>query len=201
MNRGSVGAEALNAAIQRAVNPARDAVAELRLGQRTLRVGDRVIQRRNDYDLGVFNGDIGRIIAIDALELRAEVAYPGGQGSDAKERVVAYERDSLAELALAYAITIHKAQGSEFEAVILPLCSQHHTMLFRDLVYTALTRARRLAIFVGSRRALAQAVANVDPRQRQTALTVVLDDCLAARERENGCPSQPSGNSSRQSSA
>lgn len=178
MNRGSVGADALNETIQRAVNPERDVAAQLRLGQRTLRVGDRVIQRRNDYDLGVFNGDIGRIVAIDAIALRAEVSYPGGP--DGAPRMVAYERDALAELGLAYAITIHKAQGSEFEAVILPLVSQHHTMLFRDLVYTGLTRARRLAIFVGSRGALARAVANIDPRKRQTALTVVLDDLAAS---------------------
>jgi len=173
MNRGSVGADALNTAIQTAVNPARDDLAELRFGQRILRTGDRVIQRRNDYDLGVFNGDIGRIVGVDPLGPAVDVAFASAGLPD---REVRYDRQALSDLGLAYAITIHKSQGSEFAAVIIPLCTQHYSMLFRDLVYTGLTRARKLAIFVGSRAALGLAVANVDARQRQTALTAVLAD-------------------------
>ena len=173
MNRGNVGADALNAAIQAAVNPARDDLAELRLGQRILRVGDRVIQRRNDYDLGVFNGDIGRIVGVDPLGPTLDVAFAS---AGVTNREVRYDKEALSDLGLAYAITIHKSQGSEFAAVIIPLCTQHYSMLFRDLMYTGLTRARKLAIFVGSRAALALAVANVDARMRQTALTAVLED-------------------------
>jgi exodeoxyribonuclease V alpha subunit len=170
MNRGTVGADALNGALQAALNPAGEDRTELRLGQRILRLGDRVIQRRNDYDLGVFNGDIGRIVAVDPLASTVDVAYATGVA-----REVRYPRESLADLGLAYAITVHKSQGSEFPVVIIPICAQHHAMLFRDLVYTALTRARRLAIFVGSRHALRRAIANVDPRLRQTALAELLE--------------------------
>jgi exodeoxyribonuclease V alpha subunit len=170
MNRGSAGADALNRSIQQAVNPPRRGRAELRLGERLFRVGDRVIQRRNNYDLGVFNGDIGRIVAADAAALTCQVAFRSGAG----EPLVTYAQGDLVQLALAYAITIHKSQGSEFQAVIIPLVTQHYRMLFRGLVYTALTRARRLAVFVGERRALTLAVSNTERAQRQTALTWLL---------------------------
>lgn len=175
MNRGSVGADALNRAIQAAVNPAESTRGQIVLGQRVFRTGDRVIQRRNNYDVGVFNGDIGRIVHVDAVEMRVRVAF--GVGND--EREVELTRDALSDLSLAYAITVHKSQGSEFPVVIMPLVPQHHTMLFRDLVYTGLTRARRLAVFIGGRGALARAVTNVSTRARQTALTQVLDEFAA----------------------
>jgi len=174
MNRGSVGANALNQMIQEAVTPSRPGRAELRLGERVFRVGDRVIQRRNDYDLGVYNGDIGRIVAADGLEMSCEVEFGSesgaGTGTGTGTQRVTYTQADLAQLALAYAITVHKSQGSEFDVVILPLVAQHRRMLFRGLVYTGLTRARRLALFVGERRALALAIGNAEGVSRQTAL-------------------------------
>ncbi len=172
MNRGSVGTTALNRAVQAVVTPAGDGRPELALGDRCFRVGDRVIQHRNDYELGVYNGDIGTIRAVDAAELGCEVAF--GPGS--REHVVHYGREKLAELSLAYAITVHKSQGSEFDAVILPLVTQHYRMLFRGLVYTGLTRAKKLAVFVGQRSALALAVGNVRSRARQTALAHLVEE-------------------------
>ncbi len=166
MNRGSVGASALNVALQQAANPPAPGKAQLMIGERVLRVGDRVIQRRNDYDLGVFNGDIGRVVSADAVEMTLDVDF-GNQR-------VSYSKDALVHLALAYSVTVHKSQGSEFEAVIVPVVMQHFSMLFRDLIYTALTRARRLAVFVGRRGALKHAVDNTDSVRRQTALTQVL---------------------------
>lgn len=183
MNRGTVGASALNATLQAAVNPPRPERGEVTLGDRILRVGDRVIQRRNDYELGVFNGDIGRIVEVDAVEMTVGVQFDQRSGPRTAEpppppSIVTYRRDALAQLGLAYAITVHKSQGSEFPVVVIPIVTQHFSMLFRDLIYTALTRARRLAIFIGTRRALALAVNNTDPHQRQTSLRQVLSGYL-----------------------
>jgi exodeoxyribonuclease V alpha subunit len=116
----------------------------------------------------VFNGDIGTIEAIDNVELTARIVFLPDR------RRVDYNRDQLAELDLAYAITVHKAQGSEFDVVILPVVTQHYRMLFRNLIYTGLTRAKKLCIFVGSRQALAMAVAHQDTADRQTALAPLL---------------------------
>jgi len=174
MTRGSLGTVNLNRLIQHAANPESNGKAQLRVGERIFRVGDRVIHRRNNYTLGVFNGDIGTVAAIDAVDLTMAVSFaPEG-------RVVAYTREAIAELDLAYAITIHKSQGSEFEAVILPVVTQHFKMLFRNLIYTGLTRAKRLAVVVGTRQALAMAVANQDTNQRQTWLKQLLHGDLAA---------------------
>ena len=168
MTRGSLGTANLNRVVQEAVNPAGPGKAQLQVGERIFRVGDRVIHRRNNYELNVFNGDIGRIQGIDNAGLSCTVEFlPDG-------RLVHYQRDDILELELAYAITIHKSQGSEFPAVIIPVLTQHFKMLFRNLIYTGLTRARRLAVFVGSRRALAMAVRNVDTAKRQTALAMLL---------------------------
>ncbi|MCI5139212.1 MAG: recombinase RecD, partial [Candidatus Electrothrix sp. AR1] len=128
------------------------------------RVGDRVIHRRNNYDLGVFNGDIGTISGVNNEAMTLRVCFLPDQ------REVEYQREQITELELAYAVTIHKSQGSEFEVVILPVLTQHFRMLFRNLVYTGLTRARKLAVFVGTRKALAMAVNNQDTGLRQTAL-------------------------------
>jgi len=164
MTRGSLGTAALNAMIQEAGNPAAPGKGQITVGERVFRVGDRVIHRRNNYDLNVFNGDIGMIAAIDAVELTCVVRFsPDG-------REVVYRRDDITELDLAYAVTIHKAQGSEFEAVIIPLLSQHYRMLYRNLIYTGVTRARKLAVLVGTRKALFMAVKNEDTAARQTAL-------------------------------
>lgn len=166
MSKGSLGTHNLNAVIQQAVNPAGPGKVQLTLGGRTFREGDRVIQRRNNYDLNVFNGDIGRILSIDSENISCLISYTAGK--ETKE--VAYEKEDLTEIDLAYAITIHKSQGSEFEAVILPLVNQHFTMLFRNLIYTGLTRARKLAVFVGSRTALKTSVNKQNTALRQTAL-------------------------------
>ena len=164
MTRGSLGTLNLNKMIQEAVNPPEKGKVQLMIGERIFRVGDRVIHRRNNYELEVFNGDIGIIKEIDNEELTCEVSFfPDG-------RVVHYERDDIPQLDLSYAITIHKSQGSEFEIVILPVLTQHFKMLFRNLLYTGLTRARKLAVFVGTRKALAMAVKNQDSSQRQTYL-------------------------------
>jgi exodeoxyribonuclease V alpha subunit len=169
MTRGSLGTLSLNRMIQEAANPPQRGKSQLLVGERTFRVGDRVIHRRNNYDLGVFNGDIGVIKEIDNEELTCRVSFfPDG-------REIQYKRDDIPELDLAYAITIHKSQGSEFGAVIIPVCTQHFKMLFRNLIYTGLTRARKLAVLVGTRRALAMAVHNQDTSQRQTSLKVLLN--------------------------
>ncbi len=168
MTRGSLGTISLNQMIQETANPQQEGKSQLKVGERIFREGDRVIHRRNNYDLGVFNGDIGTIRKIDNEELTCVVSfYPDG-------REVQYQSEDITELDLAYAITIHKSQGSEFEAVIIPVLTQHFKMLFRNLIYTGLTRARKLAVFVGTRKALAMAVRNQDTSKRQTALKELL---------------------------
>ena len=168
MTRGSLGTISLNHMIQESANPPRQGAGQLTVGERIFRVGDRVIHRRNNYDLNVFNGDIGTIREIDTEDLTLSVSFfPDG-------RVVDYTREAIPELDLAYAITIHKSQGSEFEAVIIPVLTQHFKMLFRNLIYTGLTRARNLAVLVGTRRALAMSVQNQDTSQRQTLLKELL---------------------------
>jgi exodeoxyribonuclease V alpha subunit len=168
MTRGSLATVSLNKMLQESANPPHEGKSQLTVGERIFRTGDRVIHRRNNYDLGVFNGEIGVIQEIDNEELTCVVSfYPDN-------RQVLYQRDDIVELDLAYAITIHKSQGSEFEAVIIPVLTQHFKMLFRNLIYTGLTRARKLAVFVGTRKALAMAVKNKDTSQRQTALQELL---------------------------
>ncbi len=168
MTRASLGTSTLNRTLQQAVNPGTEGKGQLILGDRIFRVGDRVIHRRNNYTLGVFNGDIGVIEGVNALDLTCRVRFFAG------DRGVEYQKDEISELELAYAITIHKSQGSEFDCVIIPIVSQHFKMLFRNLIYTGLTRARKLAVFVGTRQAFSMAVGNVDTAKRQTALAELL---------------------------
>ncbi|MDO9262924.1 MAG: AAA family ATPase [Desulfosalsimonadaceae bacterium] len=168
MIRGSLGTISVNKMIQETFNPQAEGKAQLTIGERILREGDRVIHRRNNYELNVFNGDIGVIQKIDAEELTLVVSF------FPDSRQVLYRQADIVELDLAYAITIHKSQGSEFEAVIIPVLTQHFKMLFRNLIYTGLTRARKLAVFVGTRKALAMSVQNQDTRSRQTALKELL---------------------------
>ncbi|WP_457551667.1 SF1B family DNA helicase RecD2 [Desulfobacula sp.] len=168
MTRGSLGTINLNRVIQETSNPFIEGKRQLKVGERIFRIGDRVIHRRNNYDLGVFNGDIGVIQDIDNIDLTCSVAfYPDN-------RLVHYKQNDIMELDLAYAITIHKSQGSEFEVVIIPVLTQHFKMLFRNLIYTGITRAKKLGIFVGTRRAFAMAVKNQDISKRQTALQELL---------------------------
>ena len=168
MTRGSLGSANLNKVIQAQANPPAENKFQLKVGERLFREGDRVIHRRNNYDLNVFNGDIGKIVTINNEELTAVVTfYPD-------HRTVHYKKEDIMELDLAYAITIHKSQGSEFKAVIIPVLSQHFKMLYRNLIYTGLTRAKTLAVFVGTRKALAMAIRQQDVSQRQTALEVLI---------------------------
>jgi exodeoxyribonuclease V alpha subunit len=159
MNRGPLGTDNLNAALRELLNP--EGVTVTR-GGHSLRVGDKVMQVRNNYDLEVFNGDIGRVRAIDEVEQTVTVAMDG--------REVVYDFGSIDELVLAYACTIHKSQGSEYPCVVIPLHTTHYVMLQRNLLYTALTRAKRLAILVGEERALRVAVGNKRVRPRFTRL-------------------------------
>ena len=168
MTRGSLGSANLNKVIQEKANPPDQSKCQLKVGERIFREGDRVIHRRNNYDLNVYNGDIGKILTINNEELTAVVSfYPD-------HREVHYQKEDIMELDLAYAITIHKSQGSEFKAVIIPVLTQHFKMLYRNLIYTALTRAKDLAVFVGTRRALSMAIQQQDVSQRQTALKELL---------------------------
>lgn len=166
--RGTLGTLNLNQAVQATVNPPKDSKRQIQLGDRVFREGDRVIQTRNNYDLGVFNGDIGQIESIDLDDSICSVYFSG------HHQTIEYSKENLTDLQLAYAITIHKSQGSEFQAVIIPVATQHFKMLFRNLIYTGLTRGKKLVIFVGSRKALRLAVDTIDQRTRQTGLQELL---------------------------
>tara|TARA_Y100001954_G_C15829495_1_gene614314 strand:+ start:1107 stop:3776 length:2670 start_codon:yes stop_codon:yes gene_type:complete len=170
--RGTLGTSNLNKVIQNSVNPPSTEKKTIQIGDRIFREGDRIIQTKNNYDLGVFNGDIGKILNIDATEGQCLVLYKAGETS----KEVHYEKSDITQMSLAYAITVHKSQGSEFEAVIIPVSTQHFKMLFRNLIYTGLTRAKKRLIFVGSRKALSMAAKQVDSSKRQTALTFLVDN-------------------------
>lgn len=161
MNRTELGSRELNARLQEVLNPSKSGPEVQRFGW-TFRGGDKVLQTTNNYQKEVFNGDIGRVVKIDEIEHELTVDYDG--------RAVLYDFGELDELALAYALTIHKAQGSEYPAVVLPLHTQHFLMLQRNLLYTGITRGKRLVVIVGSRKALAAAVQRQDTAQRYTAL-------------------------------
>ena len=170
MHRGELGATTLNHLLQEAITPGR---AELRSGGRVFRVGDRVMQIRNNYDRDVFNGDVGEVLRVaggsgEAGESQAVVGFD--------EREVSYAADDLDELTLAYAATVHKSQGSEYPAVIVPVHTQHYVMLQRSLLYTAVTRGKQLVVLIGSRKALRIAVGNAEVAARYSRLA----DRLAA---------------------
>jgi exodeoxyribonuclease V alpha subunit len=162
MNRGSLGIRELNARLQAELNPARADEPFVEKFGWQFRVRDKVIQTENDYDKEVFNGDIGQVVKIDPVEREVTVSFA--------PREVVYEFGELDELALAYAITIHKSQGSEFPAVVIPLAMQHYLLLQRNLVYTGVTRGKRLVVLVGQRKALALAVRNNRTERRFSGL-------------------------------
>lgn len=163
--RGTLGTMNINQSLQQVSNPESPNKRQLKIGDKILREGDRVIQTRNNYDLGIFNGEIGKVVTVDGTDITCDVLFPG-EG----DRLITFKKEALSELQLAYGITIHKSQGSEFEVVIIPILGQHYNMLFRNLIYTGLTRAKKLAIFVGTRKAFSMAIRQVDNRKRQTAL-------------------------------
>jgi exodeoxyribonuclease V alpha subunit len=170
MNVGELGTIKVNQVIQGLVNPHDKDKKEIRIKERIFRDGDRVIQTKNNYDLEVFNGDIGKVIEISGGEkMEMTVKF-----SDSRE--VIYAKSDIFELDLAYAISIHKSQGSEFDCVILPLMKAHYRMLYKQLIYTGLTRAKKFAVFVGEREALKIAVANSNANTRQTSLRHMLMD-------------------------
>ncbi|MBN1642111.1 MAG: ATP-dependent RecD-like DNA helicase [Anaerolineae bacterium] len=164
MYRGAVGVNHLNERLQAELNPPTPRKAERRLGGRVFRAGDRVIQLRNNYDLDVYNGDVGRVQAVDVVNQALRVRYD--------EHVVEYAWDEADELALAYAVSVHKSQGSEYRAVVIPVMTTHYMMLQRPVLYTAVTRAQELVVLVGSRRAIAIAVRNAKVTQRHSGLSV-----------------------------
>ncbi|GAA3870608.1 ATP-dependent RecD-like DNA helicase [Streptomyces sedi] len=166
MHRGPAGAGALNGLLQESVTPARPGLPEKRFGGRVFRVGDKVTQIRNNYDKGangVFNGTVGVVTGLDVDEQRLTVRTD-------EDEEVPYDFAELDELSHAYAVTIHRSQGSEYPCVVIPVTTSAWMMLQRNLLYTAVTRAKRLVVLVGSRRALAQAVRSVSAGRRCTAL-------------------------------
>jgi len=159
MHRGELGVSRLNERLQELLTPAS---RELVVGWRRFRAGDKVMQIRNNYELDIFNGDLGQVASIDHEEREMTVSFDG--------RSVVIPSEDLEDVMPAYACTIHKSQGSEYPAVVIVLHHQHHIMLQRNLLYTAITRGRRLVVIIGSRRALGRAVANATVRKRHTLL-------------------------------
>ncbi len=167
MNRTSLGARALNELLQSTLNPGSKKLAEVERFGQTFRVGDRVLQTVNNYNRGVFNGDLGTITGIDAVEQEISIQF--------EEAEIVYDFNSLDEIKLAYALTIHKSQGSEYPAVIIPVHTQHFVMLQRNLLYTGITRGKQLVVLVGSQQALELAVSRQDTNRRHTALQARLN--------------------------
>ena len=170
MYRSLTGASHLNQVLQQRLNPKAQG---WKRGNTEYRVGDKVMQVRNNYDKLVFNGDVGRILAIDLENQKLRVQF---------DAVVEYEFGEADELVLAYAVSVHKSQGSEYRAVIAPLTTQHYVMLQRNLLYTAVTRARELVVLVGTRKALSIAVRNAQIARRHTALAERLQTALSGRD-------------------
>jgi exodeoxyribonuclease V alpha subunit len=159
MHRGIVGAENLNIELQKALNPIGDGIMR---GNRKLSLNDKVMQIKNNYDKEVFNGDMGRVRTIDAENQEVIISFDG--------RDVPYDFTELDEIVLAYAVSVHKSQGSEYPAIIVPVLTQHYMLLQRNLIYTAVTRGKRLVILIGTKKALAIGVKNDKTRKRYTFL-------------------------------
>ena len=166
MNRGTLGVRELNVALQRVLNPVRNGEAAVeRFGWR-FQKGDKVIQTENNYNKDVFNGDIGIVEKVDPVEQEVSIRFD--------DRLVKYDYGELDEVSLAYAVSIHKSQGSEFPAVVIPLAMQHYMLLQRNLIYTGITRGKRLLVLVGQRKALGIAVRNDHPQRRYSGLLASL---------------------------
>lgn len=185
--KGECGVHRLNTLLQQALNPRKEEENEILYNQTSFRLNDKVIHTKNNYmlawrgqggleGLGVFNGDVGHIISLDGENRALTVLYDD-------EREVDYEFAQLEELELAYCLSVHKSQGSEFDAVVMPVVGGHHLLLNRNLLYTAVTRAKRLLVLVGYEDAIASMVANNHSRKRYTALALRL---LEAQEAFHG---------------
>ncbi len=166
MNRGSLGIRELNVRLQSELNPQKPDEPSVEKFGWQFRLRDKVIQTENNYDKEVFNGDIGQIVKIERIEREVLIRFD--------QREVAYDFGELDEVALAYAITIHKSQGSEFPAVVIPLATQQYLLLQRNLIYTGITRGKKLVVLIGQRKALAMAVRNNRTGQRSSELLVRL---------------------------
>jgi exodeoxyribonuclease V alpha subunit len=180
MNRGGVGARSLNLDLQAALNPQRpDQPVVERFGF-TYRVGDKVMQIQNDYEKDAFNGDIGFVAAIDTDEAEVLIDFDGRQ--------IVYEFGELDEVVLAYATTIHKSQGSEYPAVVIPVLTQHYPLLQRNLLYTGITRGARLVVLIGQKSAVGIAVRGVRERTRWSKLRELLTGNVGARQSLDDSP-------------
>ena len=168
MNRGPLGAIALNSVLQEILNPPDENKAEIHHANRIFRKGDKVIQLRNNYDLDVFNGDIGVIIDISNEDQEITIDFPQG--------TVVFQPSDFVDLAHAYAVTVHKSQGSEYPAVVMIAHTQHYMLLQRNLIYTALTRAKKTMVFLGTKRAISIAVDNNKIKKRNTILGELLKE-------------------------
>jgi exodeoxyribonuclease V alpha subunit len=166
MYKGDAGANNLNRRLQHALNPEGRRTEEWRFW-----IGDKVMQLRNNYEKMVFNGDIGRVVDCDPSAGTLTVRF---------DFEVEYERSELDEITLAYAVTVHKSQGSEFPCVVMPILTQHYIMLYRNLLYTAITRAEKLVVLVGTKRAVGIAVRNIRTDQRFSSLSERLSEAMSA---------------------
>lgn len=167
MHKGEVGTQALNELLQERLNPSG---RELVRGKNRFRVGDRVLQTKNNYEKDIFNGDLGWVVETDPHECELTVDFDG--------RHVPYDSSDMDELTLAYAVSVHKSQGSEYPVVVVPVVTQHFVMLKRNLIYTALTRARKLAVIIGGKRALGIGLGSVGTAKRYTHLRYRLQECF-----------------------
>ena len=167
MHRGVVGATHLNSVLQQVLNPREDGITR---GDRNFRMGDKVMQIRNNYDKEVFNGDIGRIVTIDTEAQEVLLSFDG--------RTIDYDYPDLDEIALAYAVSVHKSQGSEYPAVVIPILTQHYVLLQRNLIYTGVTRGKKLVVIVGTKKALAIGVKNNKTEKRYTYLNYRLREAV-----------------------
>lgn len=170
MRRNLLGVDNLNIHLQEKLNPPAPYKTEIRGGGNTFRLGDKVMQVRNNYQKEVFNGDIGRITYINGDDGEMIVCYPDVSGA----REVIYDQSELDELSLSYAVSVHKSQGSEYPVVVLPVVTQHFILLQRNLLYTAITRAKELVVLIGTKKALAIAVRNNKTVERYTRLAARL---------------------------
>jgi exodeoxyribonuclease V alpha subunit len=162
VRKGTLGCLNMNGRLQEVLNPPGPDKAEKTHADRIFREGDKVMQIRNNYDKEVFNGDIGVVETIDMEERELMVRFD--------DRIVPYDVSELDELVLAYATTIHKSQGSEYPIVVMPVLMSHYVMLQRNLIYTGITRAKKILVIVGTKKALSVAIGNVTVSRRNTLL-------------------------------